>query len=282
MNKVELTVHSKEGLTFSLIDPEVPIEEQGEFDLIICKCNRELSKESLQEPRVLKILANFLDYEKSHPNCVFLDSVAAQKRLMSRTEMSAIFDEIPKKDERVIPTRSAIIHEGGSVPADFPFPAMAKALVAAGSVDSHEMGVVFNAEGLNKFKKPVILQEYLNHDSVIEKVYVVGEKCWVVRKTSLPNYETSADREPLLFNSQKFEELLGVRGDVPPPPQEVVDSIAKAISETAGLTLFGFDIIRDSKTGKYAVIDLNFFPSYRGTTGFREALQKLVLSSLKK
>lgn len=66
--------------------------------------------------------------------------------------------------------RVQIIDEGSEVPSDFPFPAMAKALVAAGSVDSHEMGVVFNSKGLEKFKRPVMLQEYLNHDAVIEKV----------------------------------------------------------------------------------------------------------------
>jgi hypothetical protein len=57
---------------------------------------RELSKEHLQEPRVLAILEHFLVFEQTHPGCVVLDSVAAQRRLMSRTEMTAIFTEIPK------------------------------------------------------------------------------------------------------------------------------------------------------------------------------------------
>ena len=48
---------------------------------------------------MLDILKNFLDYEQAHPNCVFLDSVVSQKKLMSRTEMAAIFAEIPKRDD---------------------------------------------------------------------------------------------------------------------------------------------------------------------------------------
>lgn len=112
------------------------------------------------------------------------------------------------------------------------------------------------------------------------QVYVVGSTSWVVRKASLPNYEASPDREPLMFNSQKFEDLLGIPGEVPPPPADLVDSVAKVIGETAGLHLFGFDIIRNSTTGKYAVIDLNFFPSYRGTEGLHQALLSLLKSKV--
>jgi glutathione synthase/RimK-type ligase-like ATP-grasp enzyme len=67
---------------------------------------------------------------------------------------------------------------------------------------------------------------------------------------------------------------------MPPPPKELISSVAKAIGETAGLSLFGFDIIRDSASGKYAVIDLNFFPSYRGVDGWNSALLKLFKSRL--
>ena len=84
----------------------------------------------------------------------------------------------------------------------------------------------------------------------------------------------------MLIQFQKFENLLGTRGDVPPPPQDLVESIARAIGDTAQLTLFGFDIIRDCATGKYAVIDLNFFPSYRGVDGLHKALLTLIKSKL--
>ena len=55
---------------------------------------------------------------------------------------------------------------------------MVKSLVAAGSVDSHEMGVVFNAEDVNKFKKPLLLQEYVNHNAAIEKVLISLSLMW--------------------------------------------------------------------------------------------------------
>lgn len=115
-----------------------------------------------------------------------------------------------------------------------------------------------------------------------------------MRKTSLPNFEASEDREPLMFNSQvqlpqvssltsqKFESLLGIPGDVPHPSMDLVQSIARSIGEVANLSLFGFDIIRDNSTGKYAVIDLNFFPSYRGVEGLHEALLALISTKLSK
>lgn len=32
------------------------------------------------------------------------------------------------------------------------------------------MGIVFNEAGLSQFKRPILVQEYVNHDGAIEKV----------------------------------------------------------------------------------------------------------------
>jgi hypothetical protein len=36
-------LYREEGWSFTLLNPDTPVQEQGEFDLILCKCNRYVS-----------------------------------------------------------------------------------------------------------------------------------------------------------------------------------------------------------------------------------------------
>jgi D-alanine-D-alanine ligase-like ATP-grasp enzyme len=46
---------------------------------------------------------------------------------------------------------------------------------------------------------------------------------------------------------------------IPDPPLESVRQIAKSLTASLGLHLFGFDIIT-STTGHHSIIDVNYFP----------------------
>ena len=89
------------------------------------------------------------------------------------------------------------------------FPLIAKPLIAAGTKQSHSMAVLLSPEALLPFlegrrqrqqhvsdgQKPVaspshrdfVLQEYVNHDAVLYKVYVLGDMVKVYQRPSLPN-----------------------------------------------------------------------------------------------
>lgn len=69
------------------------------------------------------------------------------------------------------------------------YPVIAKPLVADGSAKSHKMALVYNHEGLNSLKPPVVVQELVNHGGVIFKVYVIGERVRCVKRKSLPDVE---------------------------------------------------------------------------------------------
>jgi Inositol 1,3,4-trisphosphate 5/6-kinase ATP-grasp domain len=51
------------------------------------------------------------------------------------------------------------------------------------------MGIAFNETGLRKFQTPLLLQEYLNHDRSLFKVFTLGDWFDVVTRSSLPNLE---------------------------------------------------------------------------------------------
>jgi len=175
------------------------------------------------------------------------------------------------------------------------------------------MGIVFNEKGIEDFETPALVQEYLNHNATIEKVFVVDETVVPVRRPSLPNFHADPLRRTflsappvlrppiasisypiaatLMFNSQDFEDILGHPShyDVVQPSQQILHDISKvlrlflidicvlflifvvirqALTEITGLTLFGYDLILNVETNKYAVIDINFFPGFEGFPDF--------------
>ncbi|KAL4307084.1 hypothetical protein HN51_041409 [Arachis hypogaea] len=76
------------------------------------------------------------------------------------------------------------------------FPVIAKPLYADGTMKSHELCLVFDAQGLRETLNKnagggaattVVLQEFVNHGGAVFKVYVAGEHVRCVKRTSLPN-----------------------------------------------------------------------------------------------
>jgi len=52
--------------------------------------------------------------------------------------------------------------------------------------------------------------------------------------------------------------------------KEIVRVMCREINNRLNLSLVGFDLIRETKTGVYYLIDINYFPSFKGFEGFRE------------
>ncbi|PON73162.1 Inositol-tetrakisphosphate 1-kinase [Parasponia andersonii] len=72
-------------------------------------------------------------------------------------------------------------------------------LVIAKPLVADKMVLVFNHDGLNKPKPPIMLQEFVNHDGVIFKVYVVEKYVKCVKSKSMPH----------VWEEKKLERLEG-------------------------------------------------------------------------
>lgn len=53
---------------------------------------------------------------------------------------------------------------------------------------SPQMAIVFNQEGLKAIQPPCVVQNFINHNAVLYKVFVVGEAYTVVQRPSLKNF----------------------------------------------------------------------------------------------
>jgi len=163
------------------------------------------------------------------------------------------------------------------------FPVIAKPLVADGSAKSHKMALVYNQEGLNSVKPPVVVQEFVNHGGVIFKVYVVGESVRCVKRKSLPDMgeeELMRVSEDLWAFSQVSNLARDERIDdryykrmhldnAEMPSLNFLTQIAGELRRVMKLNLFNFDVIKDSQLkNHYLIVDINYFPGYAKMPGY--------------
>lgn len=259
------------GVDLVRIDTDRSLVDQGPFDCVLHKLYGEEWRRHLEE------------FTARNPNAVVLDSPAAIERLHNRISMLQVVSELRIESESEsfgIPNQIVIYDKETLFDkhawASLTFPVIAKPLVADGSAKSHKMALVFNHDGLNKLKPPIVLQEFVNHGGVIFKVYVVGEYVKCVKRKSLPDVseEKLGSLEGCLSFSQvsnlatheknddKYYRLMHLE-DTEMPPQSFITEIAKGLRRALKLNLFNFDVIRDARNGhRYLVIDINYFPGY--------------------
>ncbi|KAJ4728644.1 Inositol-tetrakisphosphate 1-kinase [Melia azedarach] len=271
------------GIDLIKIDTERPLADQGPFDCVLHKLYGEDWKKQLQE------------FKLENPNAVIIDSPDSIERLHNRISMLQAVSEL--KTENMTETfgipKQIVIYDketlfDGEAWELLKFPVIAKPLVADGSAKSHKMALVFNHEGLNKLKPPIVLQEFVNHGGVIFKVYVVGDYVKCVKRKSLPDY-SEEKLKGLEGGSMLFSQISNLSStatanndvktmelnDTEMPPQGFITDISRGLRKAVKLNLFNFDMIRDTRIGngnRYLIVDINYFPGYAKMPGYETVL----------
>jgi len=276
------------SLKFITINPD-QLNMTNPFNLILLRLTTQLSNDS--DPLNHKILNNFHSYFQKYPQIKVIDPIDNQKKVINRELMGKTMDLLNQQRELNIKCpKSVLIDLAGDymnqIPSDFKFPAICKCLKASGSTNSHNMGIFFNAQSLLTLKTSFgqsewILQEYINHNATIFKVYVLKPLSHVVARVSLPNFNKDHHQQPLepvIFDSQAWKDKLPpeltspITGKAQPPSSGVVHKITDALQKVLGLQLFGYDFIVNEDNGSFAVIDINYMPDYRGVDDFHSLL----------
>ena len=288
-NSWELVMQAGEemGVTFIKMDLEKDLDDQGPFDRVVHKMTDELVAENTDE-RARQRLERFATYLSAHPGILDSEPVAKQRGFLQREKLCELLAELSndlkRKDDgsKVQCPNYLVVHERSPCyspdldRASIQFPVITKSLPACGSAYSHTMGVVLTEEGLHAFDPPFIIQEYYNHNCILFKVFIIGDFLHVVRRPSLRNFDPRTEhglrQEDLIFNSQDpppphlFDGSIAIEDASlwPNPPEEVLRALNRGLQEHFGVHLLGFDVITQVETGRYAVVDVNFFPSYKG------------------
>ncbi|WVZ12715.1 hypothetical protein V8G54_017245 [Vigna mungo] len=266
------------GIELVRIDPNQSLKDQGPFDCVLHKLYGDDWRNQLN------------DFTANYPNAVVLDSPESIERLHNRISMLQVVSELKIDDrtETVGIPKQIVINDKAKlfdrrIWKALKSPVIAKPLVADGSAKSHKMALVYNHEGLNSLKPPVVVQEFVNHGGVIFKVYVVGERVRCVKRKSLPDVE-----EEELFSNLASDERIDDKyyktmhlDDAEMPPLSFVTQIARELRRVMKLNLFNFDVIRDSRRkNRYLIVDINYFPGYAKMPGYETVFTEFLCDVL--
>uniref|UniRef100_A0A8D1J642 Inositol-tetrakisphosphate 1-kinase n=1 Tax=Sus scrofa TaxID=9823 RepID=A0A8D1J642_PIG len=268
----------KRGIEVVQLNLSRPIEEQGPLDVIIHKLTDVILEADQNDSQSLELVHRFQEYIDAHPETIVLDPLPAIRTLLDRSKSYELIRKIEAymQDDRIC---SPPFMELTSLCGDdtmqllekngLAFPFICKTRVAHGT-NSHEMAIVFNQEGLSAIQPPCVVQNFINHNAVLYKVFVVGESYTVVQRPSLKNFSAgTSDRESIFFNSHNVSKpesssvltaLDKIEGVFERPSDEVIRALSRALRQALGVSLFGIDIIINNQTGQHAVIDINAFP----------------------
>ncbi|KAJ8932352.1 hypothetical protein NQ314_014719 [Rhamnusium bicolor] len=150
------------------------------------------------------------------------------------------------------------------------YPFICKPILGHGSRKAHEMSIIFNEKCLIDCRTPCVAQSFINHNAVLFKIFIVGEKHCFVERPSLKNFQ-ACERETICFDSSDVSKAdsksrLSVLdpGDVTnekvKPDEKILEIIADTLRKAFGMELLGVDVVIEKSTGKYAIIDVNAYP----------------------
>ncbi|XP_076547030.1 inositol-tetrakisphosphate 1-kinase [Osmia lignaria lignaria] len=264
------------------IDINSDLEPQGPFHVFIYKLTDKLANAENGDQNAKAIISKIQRYFCQHPKIVLIDPLDNVKILINRYKSYEILQEHVQFNDvftpRFVEIKSKSNVENISLlkMADIKFPFLCKPLIAQGSSDAHK--------GLNDCQPPCVAQEFINHNAIVYKIYIVGEHFHVVERPSFKNFyqQDCSALNTIFFNSHDISKS-GSRSkwsilaeeDIPltvKPKYETLDKIVKKVTELFGLLLVGVDVVIENHTGKYAIIDVNVFPGYDSYPNFFEQL----------
>lgn len=287
----------KVRVSFVPLDLDSSLEEQhgGNFDAILHKLTEDIlclstlpeDTGNLDESQLQAIsrVSRLTSYKRDHPRCSLVDHPSHVQVIMSRADISRILTKclvgIVGKSGIPVRTPAYEIYDGSTAIQLSP-PLIAKPLTAAGTKKSHCMGVVLQECGLERIQEtPCLLQEYINHNAVLHKVYVLGNHVSVFERPSLPNLPSPCDEghDFCEFDSQRpyptleefgLSEGKTSKSDSYHVTVDEIQPVVAALKQAFGLELFGFDILVTSSS--LLVVDVNYFPSYKEVSNFPSLL----------
>ncbi|EDO36566.1 predicted protein [Nematostella vectensis] len=289
----------KTGIELVEIDLNVPLEEQGPFDIIIQKITDYMAEATEGDEASEKTVQSLKVYLQAHPQVKVLDPLDSVEKLCDRVISYKVMKQCEIQDngwKAYIPNFVAIdsLDQKENLrrikEANVEFPMVCKSVIGHGSEVSHQMALIFNQEGLQDLNPPCVVQQFINHNAVLYKIFVAAHKYCTVVRPSIKNFYRNLDlKKTIFFNSHdvsksdsdshlsvldKFDE------DEDPTPTDniLVGKLVKRLRDKLNLTMFGIDIVVEKGTKNHVVIDINYFPGYEGMPSFpKDMLQYIHL-----
>jgi inositol-1,3,4-trisphosphate 5/6-kinase/inositol-tetrakisphosphate 1-kinase len=158
------------------------------------------------------------------------------------------------------------------------YPVIVKTCLSCGHPSTHVMVVVHSEpqllavpSQLGTLNTTLLLQNWIVHDGFVWKIYVIGEKVWIAKRTApiappdtVFTIDSQSSGQPTLDSAPAT--FLSSDRCSTDEASCTIFGMAMEVSKALGLTLFGFDVVRDVETKQFYLIDVNFFPGYKEVT----------------
>ncbi|XP_053978682.1 inositol-tetrakisphosphate 1-kinase-like [Hylaeus volcanicus] len=278
-----------EGFLLKMIDVNSDLESQGPLDVFIHKMTDKLVYAENGDQNAKAIISRIQEYCCQHPEVIVIDPLDNIRVLINRYKSYELIQQHVQFNDvftpKFVEIKSKDIVENISLlkKTNIKFPLLCKSLIAQGCSDAHKMMIIFNEAGLKDCQPPCVAQEFINHNAIVYKIYIVGEHYHIDERPSFKNFyeEDCTTLETIFFNSVIFNSnyrskwTILSEEDIPltvKPKHEIFEKIVKKVIKLFGLVLIGVDVVIENHTGKYAIIDVNGFPGYVGYPDFFEQL----------
>ncbi|CAF3048990.1 unnamed protein product [Rotaria sp. Silwood2] len=151
------------------------------------------------------------------------------------------------------------------------------------------MKIIFDHNHLHDINYPCVVQQFINHDGILMKAYLLGDissngnnNFRIVYRNSVNNFTETTSNETISFTTKELSHSASVNVNDSSFHGLNVDEmkirhICESIQRKFKLNLMGIDIIIDCKTKDYAVIDVNYFPGYNALNNVNEQLLNMCL-----
>ncbi|KAK3750020.1 hypothetical protein QZH41_008655 [Actinostola sp. cb2023] len=291
------------GIELVEIDLNVPLEDQGPFDIIIQKITDIMAQARMGEEDALKTFRSLENYLKCNPDIRVLDPLECVQKLFDRLVSYQVMKQCEFEEDGIrtyMPNFVRIDNLDHNEnlkrikAANVQFPMVCKPLIGHGSDQSHKMSLIFNEEGLKDVLPPCVVQQFINHNAILYKVFVAANRYHTVNRPSIKNFyknkglfvsyfiTTSChydELETIFFNSHdvskadasshlsKLDKIDNI-DEATPTDEVIVSKIVKKLKDKLGLSMFGIDIVIEKGTTNHVVIDINYFPGYEGAPSF--------------
>ncbi|XP_037969850.2 inositol-tetrakisphosphate 1-kinase [Plutella xylostella] len=287
------------GYTLIKMDLDRPLEEQERIDVFLHKLTDILAAADQGDQKARNIISHVEQYLSNHPNITVIDPLDNVRILLNRYSYYTILDNEPTFKKNGIFTPTFAEFTTNNIAANIEilrqrgvrFPIICKPSVAHGSKLAHEMIAIFNERGLRVCKPPCVVQSFVNHNAVLHKVFVVGNRYHICKRPSLKNFYPSEDLDPIFYSTGEVckADSQSTLSILDPHDQsdcktklneEKIRHIIRVLQTEIGLLLAGFDVVIDNVTGDHAVIDINVYPSYDNFPNFFEHLLDCIDSTV--
>ncbi|PVD26152.1 hypothetical protein C0Q70_13821 [Pomacea canaliculata] len=240
-----------------LIDLGQPLEAQGPFDAIVHKVTDILAKADNGNKTAQKLIHNIQNYTDRHPECILLDPLESTRQLLDRYKQyqQVCTCDLVQRDSRVIiPTfvelTSSDVEENKQklAKAGVTFP-IGKILLLLFAV--FQMAIIFSEESLRDVKPPCVAQSFLNHNALLYKIFVVGNRQFVVQRPSLKNlypgnyptifFDTQEVSKPDSSHPLNEVDMKSIDEPLIKPDWQLLEQLGAAIGNVMELRFEGVD-----------------------------------------